>query len=67
LPEISGIKNQLWNGHDRVEIENTGHLPEKMTVDTIKQSHHSYPQNPTIADVLFKTGRHRNNFAKWVP
>jgi ATP-dependent DNA helicase RecG len=21
----------------------------------IKQSHHSYPQNPTIADVLFKT------------
>ena len=40
---------------DRVEIENTGHLPDELTVDTIKQSHHSYPQNPTIADVLFKT------------
>lgn len=40
---------------DRVEIENSGHLPEELTVDTIKQSHHSYPQNPIIADVLFKT------------
>ena len=40
---------------DRVEIENTGHLPDELTVETIKQSHHSYPQNPTIADVLFKT------------
>ena len=24
-------------------------------METIKQSHHSFPQNPTIADVLFKT------------
>jgi ATP-dependent DNA helicase RecG len=40
---------------DRVEIENTGHLPEELTTETIKQSHHSFPQNPTIADVLFKT------------
>ena len=40
---------------DRVEIENTGHLPDELTVETIKRSHHSYPQNPTIADVLFKT------------
>ena len=40
---------------DRVEIENTGHLPDELTVETIKQSHHSFPQNPIIADVLFKT------------
>ena len=40
---------------DRVEIENTGHLPEELTVETIKLSHHSFPLNPTIADVLFKT------------
>jgi len=40
---------------DRVEIENTGHLPNELTVETIKQSHHSFPQNPTIADVMFKT------------
>ena len=40
---------------DRIEIENTGHLPEGLTTETIKLSHHSYPQNPTIADVLFKT------------
>lgn len=40
---------------DRIEIENSGHLPEELTTVTIKQSHHSFPQNPTIADVLFKT------------
>ena len=40
---------------DRIEIENSGHLPEELTPETIKQSHHSFPQNPTIADVLFKT------------
>ena len=40
---------------DRVEIKNTGHLPDELTVETIKQSHHSFHQNPTIADVLFKT------------
>ena len=40
---------------NRVEIENAGHLPDELTVETIKQSHHSFPQNPTIADVLFKT------------
>lgn len=40
---------------DRIEIENSGHLPEELTTETIKQSHNSFPQNPTIADVLFKT------------
>ena len=39
---------------DRIEIENSGHLPEELTVETIKYSHHSFPQNPVIADVLFK-------------
>ena len=40
---------------DRIEIENSGHLPEELTVESIKHSHHSFPQNPVIADVLFKT------------
>ena len=40
---------------DRIEIENSGHLPEELTTESIKLSHHSFPQNPTIADVLFKT------------
>ena len=39
---------------DPIEIENSGHLPEELTTETIKLSHHSFPQNPTIADVLFK-------------
>ena len=41
---------------DRVEIENTGHLPNELTVETIKQSHRSFPQNPIIATTLYKTG-----------
>ena len=40
---------------DRVEIENTGHLPNELTVETIKLPHRSYPQNPIIAEALFKT------------
>ena len=40
---------------DRVEIENTGHLPNGLTTETIKLSHRSYPQNPIIADALYMT------------
>ena len=40
---------------DRVEIENPGQLPIQLTPETIKQPHLSYPYNPLIADVLFKT------------
>ena len=40
---------------DRVEIENTGHLPNELTLETIKLPHRSYPQNPIIADALFMT------------
>jgi ATP-dependent DNA helicase RecG len=40
---------------DRIEIENPGALPPQLTPVTIKQPHISYPYNPIIADVLFKT------------
>ena len=40
---------------DRVEIENAGHLPNELTVETIKQPHRSYPQNPIIANALYMT------------
>ena len=33
---------------DRVEIENAGHLPNELTVETIKLPHRSYPQNPSL-------------------
>lgn len=32
---------------DRVEIENTGHLPNELTVETIKQSHRSFLKTPS--------------------
>lgn len=40
---------------NRVEIENSGHLPNELTPETIKLSHRSFPQNPIIADVLYMT------------
>lgn len=40
---------------DRIEIESPGILPPQLTTETIKQPHISYPYNPIIAEVLFKT------------
>ncbi len=40
---------------DRVEIENTGHLPNELTAESIMLPHRSYPQNPIIADGLYMT------------
>jgi len=40
---------------DRVEIENPGRLPFDLTPETIKNAHASYPYNPLIAEVLFKS------------
>ena len=40
---------------DRIEISNPGVLPPQITLSNIKESHGSYPYNPLIADVLFKT------------
>ena len=40
---------------DRVEIENPGRLPLALTPETIKSAHASYPYNPLIAEVLFKS------------
>ena len=40
---------------DRVEIENPGRLPFDLTPETIKSAHASYPYNPLIAEVLFKS------------
>lgn len=40
---------------DRVEIENPGRLPMGLTPETIKNAHASYPYNPLIAEVLFKS------------
>ena len=40
---------------DRVEIENPGRLPLDLTPENIKSAHASYPYNPLIAEVLFKS------------
>lgn len=40
---------------DRVEISNPGSLPPQLTPETIKLPHLSYPYNPIIAEMLYKT------------
>ena len=40
---------------DRVEIDNPGRLPFDLTPVTIKSSHASYPYNPLIAEVLYRS------------
>lgn len=40
---------------DRIEIENPGMFPPQITLANIKESHGSYPYNPLIAEVLYKT------------
>lgn len=38
---------------DRVEIGNTGRLPEDITLKDLTKEHESHPRNPLIAEVLF--------------
>ena len=40
---------------DRVEIENPGRLPQGVTPENIKTSHASFPYNPLIAEVLYRS------------
>lgn len=40
---------------DRVEIENPGRLPVGITPENIKHSHASFPYNPLIAEVLYRS------------
>lgn len=39
---------------DRVEIDNPGSLPSGWNVEKLKSEHNSAPQNPLIANVLYK-------------
>lgn len=41
---------------DRMMIWNCGTLPEKWTVETLKEKHGSYPFNPEIANAFFRAG-----------
>ena len=40
---------------DRVEITNTGTFPADLSVERLMQEHDSKPQNPIIANVLYKS------------
>lgn len=38
---------------DRVEVWNPGRLPSRLTIESLKKPHTSYPNNPLIAEVLY--------------
>ena len=38
---------------DRVEVWNSGTLPENLKVEDLKKPHSSHPSNPTLANVLY--------------
>lgn len=40
---------------DRVEVTNSGTFPEDMTIERLLSTHDSEPQNPIIANVLYKS------------
>ena len=40
---------------DRVEVTNSGTFPENMTIERLLSTHDSEPQNPIIANVLYKS------------
>lgn len=40
---------------DRVEINNPGVLPPKITAENIKESHESYPYNRNMAHALYRS------------
>ena len=48
------------------DLKILGHLLNELTVETIKQSHRSFPKNPIIAEALFLTSliRHCRSISK---
>ena len=62
---INALCHRQWERHnltigiaiydDRIEISNPGIFPPEITPENIKLPHDSYPYNPTLAKVLYKT------------
>lgn len=47
----SGVQVMVFA--DRVEVWNSGSLPEGLTVEDLRKPHTSFPANPLIANVLY--------------
>jgi len=52
----SGNPIQISIYDDKIMIWNEGQLPQKWTVDKLKQKHSSIPYNPDIASTFFRAG-----------
>lgn len=68
---INALSHRQWEKYnltislaiydDRIEIANPGVLPNQLTVDTLKQSHESFPYNENVAKVLY----HSTYLERW--
>jgi ATP-dependent DNA helicase RecG len=52
----SGAPIQISVYSDRLLIWNSGHLPDKWTVESLTEKHSSQPFNPDIANTFFRAG-----------
>lgn len=51
-----GSMTQLKVMDDRISLWNAGALPVELTIDKLFQVHESFPRNPLIADICYKSG-----------
>lgn len=51
----SNASVQVMLFKDRLEIWNPGHMPPGLTLEKLRQPHHSVPANPLIAEPLYLT------------
>jgi len=51
-----GSMTQLKVMDDRLSLWNAGSLPVELTVEKLFQLHESFPRNPLIADICYKSG-----------
>lgn len=51
-----GVPNQISVYTDKIIIWNEGQLPENWTVKNLQEKHASRPDNPDIANALFRSG-----------
>lgn len=53
--EKYNLTNSIAIYDDRIEIANPGVFPPQITPETIRDPHESYPYNPKIAEVLYRS------------
>ena len=54
--DYTGVHIQMRVYNDRVELWNSGKLPDELTPEKLRERHSSYPRNKNIAEVFYRAG-----------